>query len=157
MKGCSALNGVSPVTRPSIALDKLISTGFDSSPWVWVRFPICAEKFLNPRFENWQSGDICQNASGFEWKSLWSSTLRGQEVKKEQNHCNTVKGINCGVCETEYRSSSMETSSQEGIVYWHPKTGYFLVITLKSCVTIYASAKSGNTNHNAQRPWSSKA
>ncbi len=55
---------------------------------------------------------------------------KGQEVKKEQNHCNTVKGINCGVCETEYRSSSMETSSQEGILYWHPKTGYFLVITV---------------------------
>ncbi len=29
-----------------IALDMLISEGFDSSPWARVRFPTCAEKFL---------------------------------------------------------------------------------------------------------------
>ncbi len=85
MKGCGAPNVVSPVARPGspfIALDMLISNGFDSLPWTRVRFPTCAEKILNlngPRSENWQWGDICPNASGYEWKSLWSLTLRGSE------------------------------------------------------------------------------
>jgi hypothetical protein len=67
---------------PFIALDMLISNGFDSWPWARVRFPTCAEKILNlngPRSETRQWGDICPNASGFECNSLLSSTLRGSE------------------------------------------------------------------------------
>jgi hypothetical protein len=73
---------VSPVARPGspfIALDMLISSGFDSSPWVRVRFPTWVGKILNlngPRSENRQWGDICPNASGDEWNSLLSATLR---------------------------------------------------------------------------------
>jgi len=62
-----------------IALDMLISSGFDSSPWALVRFPTCAEKIFNlngPRSENRQWGDICPNASGDEWNLLLSATLR---------------------------------------------------------------------------------
>jgi len=75
-------NAISPVARPGspfIALDTLISSGFDSSPWGRVRFPTWAEKILNlngPRSENRQWGDICPNASGDEWNSLLSATLR---------------------------------------------------------------------------------
>jgi hypothetical protein len=81
MKGSRAPNLVSPVARPGspfIALDMLISSGFDTSPWVRVRFPTGAEKILNlngPRSENRQWGDICPNASGDEWNSLSSATL----------------------------------------------------------------------------------
>ncbi len=77
MKGCRAPNAISPVARPGspfIALDTLISSGFDSSPWARVRFPTCAEKILNlngPRSENRQWGDISPNASGDEWKNNW--------------------------------------------------------------------------------------
>jgi hypothetical protein len=82
MKGSRAPNLVSPVARPGspfVALDMLISSGFDSSPWVRVRFPTWAEKILNlngPRSENGQLGYICPNASGGEWNSLSSATLR---------------------------------------------------------------------------------
>jgi hypothetical protein len=72
MKGISTPNVVS-TGSPFIALDMLISSGFDSSPWAQVRFPTCAEKILNlngPRSENRQWGDICPNASGNEWNSL---------------------------------------------------------------------------------------
>jgi hypothetical protein len=77
-----APNAISPVARPGspfIALDTLISSGFDLSPWARVRFPPWAEKILNlkePRSENRQWGDICPNASGNEWNSLLSATLR---------------------------------------------------------------------------------
>jgi hypothetical protein len=92
MKGCSAPNVVSPVARPGllfITLEMLISSGFDSSPWARVRFPTCAEKFLNlngPRSENRQWGDICPNAYVFEWKSLLSSTVRGNEKGPPGGH-----------------------------------------------------------------------
>jgi hypothetical protein len=82
MKESRAPNVVSPVARPGspfIALDMLISSRFDSSPWARVRFPTWAEKILNlngPRSENRQWGDICPNASGDEWNSLLSATLR---------------------------------------------------------------------------------
>jgi len=81
MKGFRAPNEVSPVARPGspfIALDTLISSEFDSSPWARVWAP-WAEKILNlngPRSENRQWGDICPNASGDEWNSLLSATLR---------------------------------------------------------------------------------
>ncbi len=61
--------------------------------------PHLGGKILNlngPRSENRQWGDICPNASGDEWNSLLSATLRGKHsplklgVKKEQNHCTKV-------------------------------------------------------------------
>ncbi len=68
-------------------------------PWARVRFPTWTEKILNlnePRSENRQWGDICPNASGDEWNSLLSTTLRWSHsplkfgVKKEQNRCTKV-------------------------------------------------------------------
>ncbi len=62
MKGSRASNLLSPVARPGspfIALDMLISSGFDSSPWARVRFPTWSEKILNlngTRSENRQWG-----------------------------------------------------------------------------------------------------
>jgi hypothetical protein len=96
MKRSSAANGVSLVARPGlpfIALDTLISTGFDSLPWARVRFLNSkpertqflfktygkilyltyysdeSKKDLT-RSENQQWGGICPNATGFEWSSL---------------------------------------------------------------------------------------
>ncbi len=74
MKGCRAPNRVSPVAKPGsplIAHDMVMVTGFDSLPSALVQFiPHLRGKILIlnvPRSENWQWGDICPNASGFEW------------------------------------------------------------------------------------------
>jgi hypothetical protein len=55
LKGSRAPNLVSPVARPGspfIALDMLISSGFDSSPWARVRFPTWAA-VLRIRIRDW--------------------------------------------------------------------------------------------------------
>jgi hypothetical protein len=59
--------------------DKILDKYAKYGPTWAEKIPTWAEKILNlngPRAENRQWGDICPNASGDEWNSLLSATLR---------------------------------------------------------------------------------